>query len=486
MRPKPPLSSVTILALRKAQGLTDAELGERAGMSEKMANAYQSGSLKPKGEVRERLVAAVGCDPGADVPVERALERACRPGPEPLSPVDPTPAERSALARGTLAAGLAWADAADERLVRFLRARRAERARRKADPLWEILKRCTPRRRRLLIEHSEPYQRWYVAERLAHDSERAASHKPILALELAELAVRAAELAPDTDLWHARIGGYCLLFVSNARRVQGELHRADADLVHAEELLKEGAPADPGLLAAWRLPDLKASLRRDQRRFEEALDLHDEALALGPEAAGRILLKKSATLEQMGEAEQALEVLEEAEAKVEAQGEPNLLFALRFNRAAALLDLDRVREAEDMLPRVRALAMELRQDLHLVRLRWLEGRVHAGLGRIEEAIKALEEVRERFARLNMAYDCALASVKLSELYLRQGRTVEVKALARWMEEVFRSLGIHREAHEALLLFCNAVRQEWATAELAERLFSYLQRARHDPEMKFRG
>jgi tetratricopeptide (TPR) repeat protein len=186
----------------------------------------------------------------------------------------------------------------------------------------------------------------------------------------------------------------------------------------------------------------------------------------------------------MGEAEQALEVLEQAEPKVEAQGEPNLLFALRFNRAAALLDLNRAREAEELLPRVRELALELRQDLHLVRLRWLEGRVHAGLDRTEEAIKALEEVREKFAKLNMAYDCALASVKLGALYLRQGRTGEVKALARWMEQVFRSLGIHQEALKALLLFCNAVRQEWATAELAERLFSYLQRARHDPGMKF--
>ena len=129
--------------------------------------------------------------------------------------------------------------------------------------------------------------------------------------------------------------------------------------------------------------------------------------------------------------------------------------------------------------------MELRQDLHLLRVRWLEGRVHAGLGRIEESIKSLEEVRERFAGLEIAYDCALASVKLAALYLRQGRTPEVKALALWMEQVFRSLGIHREALEALLLFCNAVRQERATAELAERLFSFLQRARHDPEMKFR-
>ena len=455
-------------------------------MSEKMANAYQSGSREPKEEVRERLVAATGCDPGADVPVEMALERACRPGEEPLSPVDPTPAERSALARATLQAGLAWADAAEERMVRFLRARRAQRARRKADPLWEVLKRCTPRRRRLLIEHSEPYQRWYVAERLAHESEKAASHKPALALELAELALRAAELSPGTDLWHFRIEGYCLVFVSNARRVQGHLLRADADLSRAEELWKAGAAADPGLLAPWRLPDRKASLRRDQRLFEDALHLHDEALALGPEAAGRILLNKSATLEQMGDAERALDVLKEAEPEVESRDEPNLLFALRFNRTATLCDLGRVKEAEEVLPRVQKLAMELRQDLHLVRLRWLEGRVHAGLGRIEEAIKALEEVREKFAALGMAYDCALASVKLAELYLRQGRTAEVKALALWMEQVFRSLDIQREALAALLLFCNAVRQEEATAELAERLFRYLQRARHDPEMKFRG
>ena len=65
----------------------------------------------------------------------------------------------------------------------------------------EVLARCTPRQRRLLIEHSEPYQRWYVAERLAHLARTASSEGE--AIEAVRRALEASitrgppVLAPD-------------------------------------------------------------------------------------------------------------------------------------------------------------------------------------------------------------------------------------------------------------------------------------------------
>lgn len=483
MRPKPPLASVAVNALRRAQGMSEEDVSERAGISERMVGHYMTGKLEPKGEVMDKLVSGMGYDPGSDQPVRRALERVCSPGEEPRSPVDPTAEEQRAVGRVATLAGLGVAAIAEESAVRFIRGRRAARGRRRADRLWGILKGCTPQRRRLLIEKAKEYQRWYVAERLAHESETAASHQPALALELATLALRAAELS-GTDEFRAEVIGYVLLFVGNAQRVQGDLHESDASFARARKLLEAGAAADPGIFAAWRLPDLEASLRRAQRRFEEALTLHDEALALGPEAAGRILVKKAYTLEQKGDAEGAVEVLREAAPRVEREGDRSLLFALLFNRTAIFCDIEKPAEAEELLPQVRELAFELGQEIHLVRLRWLAARIHSGLGRTKEAIADLESVVERFAGFGMAYDCALASVKLSALYLKEDRTPEVKALARWMEQVFRRLKIHREALAAITLFCQAVQKETATAGLAERLFSYLQRARRMPELQF--
>ncbi|HEX3130331.1 MAG TPA: helix-turn-helix domain-containing protein [Thermoanaerobaculia bacterium] len=482
--PKPPKSSVALAALKKAAGLSDEELAKAVGRSKRMVSHYLTGSREPGPATLDRYARAMGYDPGAAEPVIQGLERACRTADPPLSPVDPTQAERRGMARTAFQAGLAVADLAEEQMVRIVRGRRARQARRRADRLWKVLKRSSPRQRALLVEKAEEYQRWYVAERLCHESEKAASHRPSIALDLARLAVRAAELSPGEAGWKARLLGYCQAFLANALRVQGELQQAEEVFAQAEALWKSGAQADPGLLAEWRLPDLKASLRRAQRQFDDALILHDKALMLGPEAAGRILLKKATTLEQMEDANRAVEALREAAPFVVKQGDSNLLFALRFNWTAILCDLGRVQEAEALLPEVRRQAVELRHDGHLVRVQWLQGRIDAGLGRIDEAIAGLEQVGNDFATLGMAYDCALASVKLASLYLASGKASEAKELATWMERVFRDLKIQREAHVALALFWEALRMETATAELAERLFQYLIRARYDPGLRF--
>lgn len=359
-----------------------------------------------------------------------------------------------------------------------------EEDRLRAADLWARLESCASDEDRLfLVETCPEYQIWALAERLCHESERAAAGNATVAATWSNLAWKVAELAPLGDVGRSRLKGYVLLFVANVERVRGNLHKAEEKFDRAQELWLAGA-GGLDLLAFWRLPDLKASLCRARRQFQEALQLHDDALALGPEAAGRILLNKASTLEQMGEAEQALAVLGKAAPHVERDGEPRQLFGLWFNRAAILCDLDRIAEAAELLPRVRELAEGLGNEPDLVRLRWLEGRVAAGLGRLDEAVAALEQVRQDFERLEMFYDCALASMKLASLYLEQGRTAEVKALVAEAEPVFRSLDIHREALAAFLLFRRAVEKETATADLARRLFKYLQEARHDPELPF--
>jgi hypothetical protein len=71
----------------------------------------------------------------------------------------------------------------------------------------------------------------------------------------------------------------------------------------------------------------------------------------------------------------------------------------------------------------------------------------------------------------------LAALELAVLYLQEGQTGKVKALAREMAPTFQSLGIAREALATLVLFQEAAQQETATVELARLAFTEIQKAR---------
>jgi len=133
---------------------------------------------------------------------------------------------------------------------------------------------------------------------------------------------------------------------------------------------------------------------------------------------------------------------------------------------------------------VRELALGLGNELDLVRCRWLEGQVAAGLGRIEEALAAFEEVLCEFTAEEIAYDAALVALELAALYLEQGRTAEVKGLAEGMVWIFREQKVDAETEKALALFREAAAREAVTIELARRLAAHVTRARQQPGLAF--
>ncbi|HEX7186376.1 MAG TPA: tetratricopeptide repeat protein [Thermoanaerobaculia bacterium] len=325
-----------------------------------------------------------------------------------------------------------------------------------------------------------------MAERLCLLSTQAAPHQAELALERAELACFAADLAPVDDLFRPRLQGFCLFYLGNAERVSGHPRQADATFARASRLWEQGAVADPGrLLPAWRVLDLEASLRRAQRRFDHALDLLDRARAAAPKAAyGRILLNRASILAMMDEPERALEALREAEPKIEAHGDHRQRFGALFNQARCLCDLERYEEAEALLPRVRDLAVELRNETDLWRVRWLDAKVLAGFGKTDDAQEILDQVRRAFAASAIAYDCALVSLELAFLILKQGRMETVRRLAEEMWWIFEVEGVPENALAALTVFCKAAKQETATVDLTQRVLRFLERAQHDPSLRF--
>jgi hypothetical protein len=180
----------------------------------------------------------------------------------------------------------------------------------------------------------------------------------------------------------------------------------------------------------------------------------------------------------------SIAALREALAEIDPEAEPHLFYMLQFNLADSLTSAGQAAEAAEMLPTLRRLQAQVGDGLTRIRLRWLEAKIDAGLGRLDRAVEALSWVREAFAREDVRYDEAQAGMDLAGLYLKKGRPAEVKRLVLQMEPVFRAKKVHAEAKKALDLFRRAVERETATPDLAARIAGYLRRAQHDPELCF--
>jgi tetratricopeptide (TPR) repeat protein len=228
--------------------------------------------------------------------------------------------------------------------------------------------------------------------------------------------------------------------------------------------------------------------RAAPRRLPEALDLLDRAfkLARTDRALGRILLLRAKTLEEMDDYVSAIRALQQATPYIERSGNLHLLLNLRFNLLENEVQEGRSVDVPRRLAQVRDLAIDLRNDLDLIRLRWLEGRLAANSGQRAEAERAFRSVQDEFGARQMYYDMALVLLESAVLLLEEGRTAEVRELATCMEVIFCAEGVHREAIAALCLFQRAALQERATVELARRVLAFFRRSRNNPELRFEG
>jgi tetratricopeptide (TPR) repeat protein len=273
--------------------------------------------------------------------------------------------------------------------------------------------------------------------------------------------------------------------VGNGRHVCNDLPGADKAVAHARKLWEAGVGGDLGLLNEAWLPGLEAYLRRSQRRFPEALAQINEALSLDRgDLKGEILLTKATIHEMLGDPEAAVVVLAEAALLFDPVRQPRNACSVRFDLLVALCGLQRFEETEQKLREVRELAERLGGALDLTRVVWLEGKVAAGLGRAAKAEMAFRQARQEFEQRELTVNYALVSLELAMVLLEQGRTGEVRTLAEEMLAIFRAQQVEREALAALRLFCEAAKQETATVELARRVVKFLERAQHDPELRF--
>ena len=475
-----------IALLRLILGWTQEYFAKKAGVHASEISRIETGAKRPRPATVQKITKAGGVRGPLEAAIRsflQLLRRALASDVLIDSPVHdlgrPPGAVQSALA-GLLDRTLAFARL--ELDVLWSMGRPKEETEVTPEVLLSRLRRRRTRQRALLVDRSPAYQDWRLCVLLCEESLQAAAHNAQEALQWATLACEAARRVPGAAAFRTRLCGYAEPFLGSAHRVANDDPAAAEAFARGRRFWKEGRD-DQGVLDHGRVLDLEASFCRDQGRHPEAIKLHDQALAVAwPTHTAEILLNKAYTLEVKGDLEDALALLREAAERVDAVAQPRLFCVARFNLAGTLIRLGRAEAARPVVAEVRALAERLQNDHDLVRVRWLEGNLLAGLGQREQALEALAEVRRAFAK--WPFDHAMASLDAALIYHQAGRHDEVLALAAEMVAVFKALGVAREATAALLLFHDAAAKKAVTTDLVEKLQEYLKKARVNPRLRF--
>ncbi|HVR08341.1 MAG TPA: hypothetical protein VMW75_09855 [Thermoanaerobaculia bacterium] len=275
--------------------------------------------------------------------------------------------------------------------------------------------------------------------------------------------------------------------LANAYRVIGRPEEAQASLNEALEFFRMGTQ---NRLMAARLFVIQAQVSGDRRNFATALAAFDSAINVyrehgEPHLVGDTLIKKGMYCGYACRTEEALKLLTEGLALIDPTTHPELALLAIHNLANILVDCAKYREARTLLWRNQPLYQQYGGRVLRLKLRLLEGRIHAGIDEPERAERDLEEARRGFAEIGQPYMATLVLLDLAVLHIRQGRDEDARREALEAADVFLGLNIGREAAVAMMLLKSTVKFRLATtAVLIEEMVEFMRAAEHDPQLSF--
>lgn len=339
----------------------------------------------------------------------------------------------------------------------------------------------------LLFANSDRYRSLALARELVHAGHREGFEDPARGVTIARLGIELAErldptLYGDRLLDDVRARGWAI--IGDCYRLAGDLKAADAAFRRSARLVAD--TPDPEELATHLY--LRGVLRKDQRRFAEALRLYERARRLSEEIGdrdkvARILISIGSLNLDRGEPEEALPALLDAQVLLGEVSDPRVVLFARGNLANCLVELGDYAGARELFEQCREDYAAAPDAYVRLRALSLEGRIAAGLGEEERGEALLAEVRVEFLERAQHYNAALISLHLAALYARQGRSAELKALAEEMAAIFLAQEIPAEAMAALAFFRQAVEQDRATEDLVGGVARVLQRAQTGPGLR---
>ena len=326
-----------------------------------------------------------------------------------------------------------------------------------------------------------------LAALLLDESKACLPGDPRSAYELAE-AAEAVLLRTPIDQAIGLMARSAAYF-GNALRLLGKPDEAKERFRQARAFIRNGGATDPHILAEvdW----LEGALHMDRRRFAQAEELLSRAVALyavsgDREQSARPLLTLGSMYYYRGDYLEAIQTIRTALALLPQETDPRFYLYCRYNLAFFLAEAGEYQAAAEELAAHRHLYRDFPDEHTTLHRRWLEGRIAAGLGHLDEAEQAFLIVREGFIARGSGFDAAITSLELALLYIREGRTAAVRQLAEEMQPIFAAEDVHREAVAALLLFEEAARRDELTVESVEQLARYLKAARTDSTLRFKA
>jgi tetratricopeptide (TPR) repeat protein len=331
---------------------------------------------------------------------------------------------------------------------------------------------------------------WPLCEALLRKSYEARFIDPKRMLSLAESAASVARhIRLEKYPWPgfaADLQARAFAELGNAYRVNDRFSEAERSFGEALTFLELGTG---DFLLRARVLDLLASFRSAQRLLEDSIailaEVHRLYIEIGDaHFAGRALISRGINLHYLGEPREAVRLFEEGAALLDPSRDPQLQRSTALSTIYSLADCGEYQQASRLLLQSGLREAFADEPLNLLKLRWVEGKVHAGLGRLDTAERAFSQVRQEFLRISQFYEAALVGIELAAVWLRQGRTAEVQELATEMYEIFDELGVEREAAKAFYFVREACRTQVVNLVLIERIRAFLEQLPWRPGARF--
>jgi len=313
-------------------------------------------------------------------------------------------------------------DSALDQAFRRFRSRQAALAneRSEASSLFAKLLEESPERQEWLVQNNPKFQTWGLLEHTVDEGRRAAQKEPASGEPLVRLALTLADHLDEAYYGRERIDDLrarTWSILGNTLRLRSEFPAAEAAFETAEDHLRRGT-GDP--LERAGISNLKASLWRDQGRFDDALTLLKRPLAAYNQAedwhsAGRILVAMGVIHYEAGHPSEDIPLLRQALDLIDGNREPLLLLSILHNLTDDLTRSRRIMEAQAVFTRAHPLYASLQERGIQNKSFWLEGRIASGLGQHTRAEALLLRARDGLISEGLTHASALADSELQTL-----------------------------------------------------------------------
>lgn len=296
--------------------------------------------------------------------------------------------------------------------------------------------------KRQTLAASDEFRNLRLVDLLLEESHDLLPTQPARAEEMAALAFQIAAqrhepaMARRADDARAQAS----VLIGAARRIAGDFRGAEKAFARAAIYLTGPQDALERALYCQQL----AALRRDQGRDDEAANLLWRAALIFNE--GGDLLEEGACLAELGllfiaddQVPRAILPLTRAGEVLDLHPDPSLTVLARLGLAVCHACLGEADKAQRLVKTARAQYGRVADsDRQLAQVAWMEGKVAALTGNLEDAPGLLDTARKAFIRQERLMDAAFAGLDLAGVLARKGRLESLRFLIDDVVEGFRA------------------------------------------------